>query len=77
MTVKPDTHTIQDGIEREINARIAKLTRLKAKIVATDRLIALIVYRLSGLPEEEIAIVEGHTSTDIETMGVEEQPAIS
>ena len=41
---------------------MAKLTPLKAKIAATDRLIDLIVYRLYGLTEEEIAIVEGTVS---------------
>jgi hypothetical protein len=32
---------------------------LVARIAATDRLIDLIVYRLYGLTEEEVAIVEG------------------
>ena len=52
MTVKPDTHTVQGGIEHDINASIGKLTRLNAKLIATNRLIDLIVYRLSGLPDE-------------------------
>ena len=30
-----------------------------ARIAATDRLIDLIVYRLYGLTEEEVAVVEG------------------
>jgi len=38
---------------------MAKLIPLKAKIAATDRLIDLSVYRLYGLTEEEIALVEG------------------
>jgi hypothetical protein len=77
LTVNPDTRIVQDAIEREFNASFAKLPPLKAKIAATDRLIALIVYRLYGLTEEEIAIVEGHASADTETIGAEEQPAIS
>jgi hypothetical protein len=36
-----------------------KLTAVRARIAATDRLIDLIVYRLYGLTEEEVAIVEG------------------
>ena len=65
MTVNPDTRTVQDAIEREYNASIAKLSPLKAKIAVTDRLIDLIVYRPRGLTEEEIAIVEGHASADV------------
>jgi hypothetical protein len=59
LTVNPDTRTVQDAIESEYNASIAKLSPLKVKIAATDRLIDLIVYRLYGLTEEEIAVVEG------------------
>lgn len=77
LTADPDTRTIQDAIEREFNASIAKLTPLKAKIAATDRLIDLIVCRLYGLTADEIAIVEGHANTETETIGAEEQPAIS
>jgi hypothetical protein len=50
---------------------------LKAKIAATECLIELIVYRLCGLPEEEIAIVEGHVSTDTGTIGAAEPGAES
>jgi hypothetical protein len=32
---------------------------LEARIAATDRLIDEVVYRLYGLTEEEIAVVEG------------------
>jgi hypothetical protein len=77
LTVNPETRNVQDAIEREFNVSIAKLTPLKAKIAATDRLLDLIVYRLYGLTEEEIAIVEGHASADTETIGAEEQPGIS
>jgi len=47
-------------IETEFSASMAKLTPLKARIAATDRLIDRIVYRLYGLTEEEIALVEGN-----------------
>jgi TaqI-like C-terminal specificity domain len=59
LTVNLHTRTVQDVIERERSASIAKLSPLKAKIAATDRLIDLIVYRLYRLTEEEIAVVEG------------------
>jgi hypothetical protein len=71
LTINPDTRTAQDAIDREFNASVAKLAPLKAKIAATDRLIDLIVYRLYGLTEEEIAIVEGHASPYSETVGAE------
>ena len=35
------------------------LLPLKARLAATDRLIDQVVYRLYGLTEEEIAVVEG------------------
>jgi len=33
----------------------------KSRLAATDRLIDLIVYRLDGLTEEEVAVVEGRS----------------
>lgn len=53
------TRSLEEEIEREFNKSMAKLAPLKQRIIATDRLIDLIVYRLYGLTEEEIAIVEG------------------
>jgi len=38
---------------------MAELKPLLARIEATDRLIDQIVYKLYGLTEEEIAVVEG------------------
>lgn len=32
---------------------------IKARLAATDRLVDQVVYRLYGLTEEEIAVVEG------------------
>ena len=49
----------QERIRREYQASVGKLQPLLARIAATDRLIDLIVYRLYGLTEEEMAIVEG------------------
>jgi hypothetical protein len=47
-----------DDIQREFDKSIAKLNPLLERIAWTDRLIDLIVYRLYGLTEEEVAIVE-------------------
>jgi hypothetical protein len=63
LSVNPTTRAVQEPIETEFNASMAKLTPLKAKIAATDRLIDLIVYKLYGLTEEEIALVEGNPDT--------------
>jgi len=49
----------QGKIKREFEDSMAKLKPLLARIEATDRLIDQIVYRLYGLTEEEIAVVEG------------------
>ena len=59
LSVNPTTRAVQEPIETEFNTSMAKLTPLKAKLSATDRLIDLIVYKLYGLTEEEIAVVEG------------------
>jgi len=48
-----------DLIRNEWGASVGKLRPLLARIAATDRLIDLIVYRLYGLTEEEVAVVEG------------------
>jgi len=50
-----------EDIEREFEKSIAKLNPLLERIAPTDRLIDLIVYRLYGLTEEEIAVVEEST----------------
>ena len=50
---------MQESLEREYSKSIEKLKAVKARIAATDRLIDLIVYRLYGLTEKEIGIVEG------------------
>ena len=48
-----------DLIRAEWEASVEKLRPLLARIAVTDRLIDLIVYRLYGLTEEEVAVVEG------------------
>lgn len=47
------------GLRREYEASLAVLLPIKERLASTDRLIDQVVYRLYGLTEEEIAIVEG------------------
>ena len=54
----PDGRAFQEALEREFGASVERLGPLKARLAATDRLIDQIVYRLYGLTDEEIAIVE-------------------
>ena len=49
----------EDKIVRNLSKAKEKLQPILEKIDDTDRLIDQIVYRLYGLTEEEIAIVEG------------------
>ncbi len=58
LKVDPVARDVQEDIEREFIKSMAKLTPLKAEIAATDRLIDQIVYRLYGLTEEEVAVIE-------------------
>ena len=44
---------------RRYAAGLTKVLSLKRRLATTDRLIDLIVYRLYGLTEEEVGIVEG------------------
>lgn len=48
----------QELLERHFTKSLSVLEPLKAKIKATDELIDEIVYKLYGLTEEEVAIVE-------------------
>jgi hypothetical protein len=49
-------------VQREYEASLGVLLPIKEQLAHTDRLIDLIVYKLYGLTEEEIAIVEGRGS---------------
>jgi hypothetical protein len=53
----------------EFNASVGKLAPLLKKIDATDELIDQIVYRLYGLTEDEIKIVEGSISGEMNDEG--------
>ncbi len=54
----PTRRVPKDKLEKEYNASLNKLTPLLKRIEATDGLIDLIVYKLYGLTEDEIRIVE-------------------
>jgi len=67
-TLKKNRRRIQPDLDRrgplealqaEWEASMGKLHPLLARIAATDRLIDLIVYRLYGLTENEVVMVEG------------------
>lgn len=59
LRVDPGQRAFQERLAREYQASLERLLPLKSRLAATDRLIDLIVYRLYGLTEEEVAIVEG------------------
>lgn len=59
LEVNPTARDFQEQVEQEYRASLDRLLPLKARLAATDRLIDLIVYRLYGLTEEEVAVVEG------------------
>jgi hypothetical protein len=59
LNINPSERKFQDRLAKEFGSSLAKLGPLKARTEATDRLIDQIVYRLYGLTEEEIKIVEG------------------
>ncbi|MBC1195716.1 N-6 DNA methylase [Microcystis aeruginosa BLCCF158] len=50
---------IQETLEKEYQTSLDKLLPLKQQLSTTDELIDLIVYKLYGLSEEEIKIIEG------------------
>jgi hypothetical protein len=59
IAVNPSERKFQEQLDENFTKSIAVLSPLKAKIAATDELIDEIVYRLYGLTQEEIALVEG------------------
>jgi hypothetical protein len=58
LQVDPTARAFQERLAQEYQASLDKLLPFKARLAATDRLIDLIVYRLYGLTEQEVAIVE-------------------
>ena len=59
LKVNPSSIDFFAPYEDAFEKSLVKLSPLKTKIATTDRLIDLIVYRLYGLTEEEIKIVDG------------------
>lgn len=55
-----DSRTCQQ-LEVEYQGTLKKLLPLKERLDATDRLIDMIIYRLYGLTEDDIAVVEGRS----------------
>lgn len=60
----PTRREPKDKLRDEYNASVGKLAPLLGRIEATDGLIDAIVYRLYGLTEEEIKIVEESVSVN-------------
>lgn len=58
LSVNISSRTFIENLEREYNASIKKLLPIKEKLKQTDWLIDQIVYKLYGLMDEEIKIVE-------------------
>ncbi len=58
LQIDPSRRDFQDRLSTEFDTSLRKLTPLKRKIEITDHLIDQIVYKLYGLTEEEIKIVE-------------------
>lgn len=65
LNIDPTAIAIQQQFQIKFDESIATLTPLKAKISATDDLINWIVYKLYGLTEEEIRIVEGEENEEL------------
>lgn len=59
ITVNLLDRQIQETLEKEYQTSLDKLLPLKQQLSATDELIDIIVYKLYGLSEEEIKIIEG------------------
>jgi hypothetical protein len=57
--VNPVSKDFYDVLKDAFQNSMAKFSPLKNNIATTDRLIDLIVYRLYGLTDEEIEVVEG------------------
>ncbi len=62
LAINPSSRDKSELLKDEFRKSIAKLLPLRERIKRTDRLIDDVVYRLYGLAEEEIGIVEGRTS---------------
>jgi len=61
LAVDPGERGFRQNLERRYQESLDLLLPLKQRLAMTDRLIDQIVYKLYGLMEEEIAIVEGES----------------
>jgi hypothetical protein len=59
LSIDPARREPIEALRAEFGGSLRKLLPLRERIEATDKLIDQIVYRLYGLCEEEIRIVEG------------------
>ena len=59
LAVDPAHREPGEALRAEFQGSVGKLAPLRERIGKTDELIDAVVYRLYGLTEEEIAIVEG------------------
>ena len=57
--VNPSNRELQGNLKEEFEGSILKLKPLMDRIERTDRLIDQVVYKLYGLSEEEVRVVEG------------------
>ncbi len=64
LSINPSARDKAELLKDEFGKSMAKLGPLRERIERTDRLIDSVVYRLYGLNEEEIGIVEGRTNED-------------
>ena len=60
LSINPSAREKAELLKDEFVRSVAKLLPLREQIERTDRLIDGVVYRLYGLNEEEIGIVEGN-----------------
>jgi len=63
LQVDPARREPGEALKAEFDGSMSKLAPLRERIRKTDELIDAVVYRLYGLTEEEIAIVEGRETS--------------
>ena len=62
LAIDPARREPAEALRAEFEGSMGKLLPLRERIRKTDELIDVTVYRLYGLTEEEVAIVEGRES---------------
>ena len=63
LAIDPARREPAEALKAEFEGSVGKLAPLRERIERTDGLIDAIVYRLYGLTDDEIAIVEGRETT--------------